>query len=132
MLRTCVMCCAAAGFLGLAVGCNQKTETKATNAPRDEAVTAYKVQLEGLDHKIADLKTKAEKAAGDEKPKLEAKLKEATAKRDAFVKKYDELKGAAAEKFDAAKKDAEAALADFKKAVEYVDCRLSRSSERRL
>ena len=117
MLRTCVMCCAVAGFLGLAVGCN-RLEPKPTNAQRDEAVTAYKVQLDGLDRKIEDLKAKAEKAIGEEKPKLEAKLKEATAKRDAFVKKCDELKAAAAEKLDAAKKDVEAALADFKKAVE--------------
>ncbi len=118
MLRTCAMGCAAAMFLGLAVGCNLKQDATPTAAERDRAVTAYKVQLDGLDRKIADLKAKAEKAAGDEKPKLDAKVKEATAKREAFAKKCDELKAVAVEKIDAAKKDAEAALADFKKSVE--------------
>jgi chromosome segregation ATPase len=116
MLRTCVLGCALAGFLGLAVGCN-RTDTKPTPTQREAVVSSYQTQLVDLNKKIDDLKAKADKAAADEKPKLEAKLKEATARRDAFAKKLDELK-AAADKVDAVKKDAEAALAEVKKAVE--------------
>jgi hypothetical protein len=118
MLRTYVLCCAVAGTLGLAIGCNRLQDSKPANAPRDEVVSAYKTQLTDFDHKIADLKAKVDKAAGDDKPKLEAKLKEATAKRDAFAKKFEEYKSAATEKLEAAKKDAEAALGELKKAVE--------------
>jgi hypothetical protein len=120
MMRTCVLCCAVAGLLGLAVGCDRlsSSSSKATATQRDEAVTAYKVRLDELDKKVAELKDKAEKATGDDKVKLEAKWKEATGKREAVAKKLDELKAAAAEKIDAMKKDADAALADLKKVVE--------------
>jgi hypothetical protein len=122
MTRACVLCCAAAGVLGLAVGCNSWTESKpdpkTTTVHRDEAVAGYKTKLDDLDKQLAALKDKADKAAGDEKPKLEAKHKEAVAKRDAFVKKSDELKAAPADKVDAAKKAGDAALAELKKAVE--------------
>jgi len=117
MLRTCVLCCAVAGSLGLAAGCNLRTQDNPATQ-RDQAITTYKVQLGDLDKKIDELKAKIEKATAEEKPKLEAKLKEAGVKRDACMKKLDEWKAAAAEKLDAAKKDAEAALADLKKAVE--------------
>src|SRR3989442_835000 len=118
MLRTCVLCCALTGLVGISVGCNLRSDSNAASTQRDEAVTAYKVRLGEMDKKIDDLKAKVDKAAGDEKTKLEAKLKDATAKREAFAKKLDELKAAAAEKIDAAKKDAEAALGELKKAVE--------------
>ena len=126
MLRTCVLCCAVAGLLGLAVGCNRsseskpetKPETKPTLGARDEAVAAYKTKLDDVDKKIADLKDKASKATGDEKTKLEAKLKDATAKREAVGKKVDEMKATAADKWEGVKKDTDAALEDLKKFVE--------------
>ena len=80
MFRTCVLCCAMAGVLGLTVGCKNGSETK-TPTTQSEAVTAYQSKLTEADKKIATLKEKAEKATGDEKVKLEAKLKEATGKR---------------------------------------------------
>ena len=72
MLRTSVLCCALAGILTLGVGCDSLTKS------RDEAVTSMQTDLEKLDKKIAELKEKAEKAAGDEKGRLEAKWKEAS------------------------------------------------------
>lgn len=112
MLRTSVLCCALAGILTLGVGCDSFTKS------RDEAVTSMQTDLEKLDKKIAELKEKAEKAAGDEKGRLEAKWKEASAKRDAAKKKLDELRTAAAGKWDAMKKEADTAVGELKKAVE--------------
>src|SRR5258708_6547882 len=105
MLRTCVLCCAVAGLVGLTVGCT-KTETNGTSttAKRDEAAKA--------------LKEKADKAAGEEKVKLEAKLKEATAKREAVGKKLNEMKNTAADKWEAVKKDVDQALTDLNKTIE--------------
>ena len=76
MMRTCVLCCAVAGLLGLAAGCDRlsSSSSKATATQRDEAVTAYKARLDELDKKVAELKDRAEKATGDDKAKLEAKL----------------------------------------------------------
>lgn len=125
MLRTCVLCCAAGGLVGLVVGCSSWSESKpepgkpaVKAATKDEAVAGYKARLDDEDKKLAELKSKAEKAAGDEKAKLDAKAKDAAAKREAFVKKYDELKAAPADKWEPAKKDADAAFDEFKKAVE--------------
>jgi Skp family chaperone for outer membrane proteins len=112
MLRTCVLCCALAGILAVGVGCESFTKS------RDEAVAGMQTDLEKLDKKIAELKEKADKAAGDEKGRLEAKWKEASAKRDAVKKKLDELKTAAVDKWDAVKKEADTAVGELKKAVE--------------
>lgn len=117
MLRTCVLCCALAGVLGLAVGCTSTKDTKPTPTKKDEAVTAYKARLGEFDKQVAELKTKAEKATGEEKTKLEAKLKEATAKRDAAAKKLDELEKAAADKWEAMDKEVKSAFEDVTKAV---------------
>src|SRR4051794_4341818 len=104
MLRTCVICCALAGVVGLTVGCNNTKDTKPAPAKKDEAVTAYKTQLGVLDKQVDDLKAKAEKAAGDDKVKLDAKLKDAAAKRDVAKKKLDELEKAAADKWEGVNK----------------------------
>jgi len=113
MLRTGVLCCAVAGVLALAVGCNLTTDTK----KRDEAAAAVKSKLDEMDKKIAELKEKAEKATGEEKVKLEAKWKESAGKREAAKKKLDELAAAAADKWEAVKKDADHALDELKNAV---------------
>lgn len=117
MLRTCVICCALAGVIGLAVGCNGTKDTKPATAKKDEAVTAYKAKLAEFDKQVDELKAKADKAAGAEKTALEAKWKESAAKRDAAKKKLEELEKVAGDKWDAANKEAEAAFDDVKKAV---------------
>ncbi len=117
MLRTGVLCCALAGVLCLTVGCNYWSDSKETTT-RDDAVASYKTKLADIDKKLTDLKDRTDKATGDEKPKLEARLKEASAKRDTFVKEYEEMKAAPADKLDSSKKDADAAFAEFQKAVE--------------
>ena len=117
MLRTGVLCCALAGVVCLTVGCNSWSDYR-ENTNRDEVVASYKTKLAEMDKKIADLKDRTDKAAGEEKPKLEAKLKEANAKREAFVKEYEELKAAPADKLDTSKKDADAAFEELQKAVE--------------
>ena len=116
MLRTCVLCCAVAGLVGLTAGCNNGSSSGTTK--RDEAATAAKARLDTLDKQLASLKEKAEKATGDEKGKLEARVKDAGAKREAAVKKVDELKAAAGDKWEATRKDADAALDEYRKAVE--------------
>lgn len=117
MLRTGVLCCAAAGVLALAVGCNLFSDAS-PEKKRDEAAAALNTKLAEFDKKVADLKDRAEKATGDEKARLEAKWKEAEAKRGELKKKYDELKAAAADKWEAVRKDADKSLDELKKAVE--------------
>lgn len=116
MLRTCVLCCALLGAVGLTIGCNGAKDTK-TDAKKDESLKGYKTQLGSFDKQVDELKAKAEKATGEEKTKLEAKLKDAAAKRDAAKKKLEELEKAAADKWDAINKEAEAAFEEVKKAV---------------
>jgi len=116
MLRTCVLCCAMTGAVGLVVGCTPGSSSGV--GKRDEAAKAAKVTLDNLDKQFAALKERADKAAGDEKPKLEAKVKEVGAKRDAAAKKVEELKAAPPDKWEPVKKDADHALEEFKKAVE--------------
>jgi hypothetical protein len=118
MLRTGVLCCAVAGALGLVVGCNQSSDNKSSTAKKDEAVAAFKVKIDEMDKKLAELKEKAEKAVGEDKVKLEAKWHESAGKREAAMKKLDELKAAAADKWEVVKKDAESAFDALKKAVE--------------
>ena len=116
MLRTSVLCCAMAGILSLAVGCDFFGSRGMK--PRDDAVAAMKTEIDKLDKKVAELKEKADKATGDEKGRLEARWKESSAKREAVGKKLEELKTAAIDKWEAAKKDADAALGEFKKSVD--------------
>jgi hypothetical protein len=123
-----------AGFAVLAVGCKGGSESKdgtgkagaaskekdkaGVGSSHDEVIAAYQLRIGEFDKKIADLKDKSGKAAGDEKGKLEGKLKDATAKREVAEKKLGDLKAAAADKWDAAKKDVDAAVDDLRKAVE--------------
>ena len=115
MLRTSVLCCAMAGVLGLAVGCNFTTD-KALKS-RDDAAAALKTTLDELDRKIAELKEKADKATGEEKARLEARWKESSGKRDVAKKKVDELKTAPAGNWEAIKKEADTAVSDTRKAM---------------
>jgi hypothetical protein len=116
MLRTCVICCALAGAVGLTIGCTGTKDTKPT-ASHDESVKSYKTQLGGFDTKVDELKAKADKATGEEKAKAEAKWKDSQAKRDAAKKKLEELEKAAADKWDAAEKEAKHAFDEASKAV---------------
>jgi hypothetical protein len=111
-----VIFCALAGAVGLTIGCSNTKDTKST-ASHDDALKNYKTQLGGFDKQVEDLKAKVEKATGEEKAKLEPKLKDATAKRDAAKKKLEELEKVASEKWDAVNKEVEAAFEDVKKAV---------------
>lgn len=119
-MRTSVLCCAVAA-VGLAVGCvksDSKSDPKATvGATQADAVAAYKPKLDEADKRIGELRGLAEKATGDEKVKLDARVKEATAKREAVGKKVDEVKAAAADKWEATKKDADTALDELMKFV---------------
>src|SRR5947207_2071462 len=116
MLRTCVICCALAGAVGLTVGCSNNPKDTKTTA-KEESLKGYKTQLATLDKQVDDLKAKADKATGAEKVALEAKLKDATAKRDAAKKKLEELEKAAPEKWEATEKETKAAFDDAAKAV---------------
>jgi hypothetical protein len=116
MLRTCVLCCAMMGVVGLVVGCNNGSSSGV--GKRDDAAKDSKAKFEAADKLFTALKDKAAAAAGDEKTKLEARVKEAGAKREAAVKKVDELKAAAADKWEAVKKDTDTAVEEFKKAAE--------------
>jgi hypothetical protein len=117
MFRTCVLGCALFGLVGLSIGCNNTKDTKPTPATHEDAIKSYKTQLGGFDVQVDELKVKADKATGEEKTKLEAKLKDAAAKRDAAKKKLEELEKAAADKWDAINKEAAAAFDDAKKVV---------------
>jgi hypothetical protein len=112
-----VICCALAGAVGLTIGCSGSPKDTKPAASKDESLKNYKTQLGSFDKQVDELKAKADKATGDEKTKLEAKLKDVTAKRDAAKKKLEELEKAAAEKWDAVNKEVEAAFEDVKKAA---------------
>ena len=116
MLRTCVICCALAGVVGLTVGCTGSKDTKPTTG-KDASLSTYRSQLGEFDKRVDELKAKAEKATGEEKTKLEAKWKDSAAKRDAAKKKLEDLEKAAADKWDALNKEAATAFDDVKKAV---------------
>jgi hypothetical protein len=116
MLRTCVLCCALAGGVALVVGCNNSSS--GTLVKRDDAAKDAKAKFEGVDKQLTGLKEKAAAATGDEKVKLDAKVKEAGPKREAAAKKVDELKAATADKWEAVKKETDTAIEEFKKAVE--------------
>ena len=114
MFRTCVICCALMGAVGLTIGCTGK-DTKST--AKDESLKSYKTQLGTFDKQVDELKAKADKATGEEKTRLEAKLKDVTAKRDAAKKKFEELEKAAGDKWDAVEKEVKTAFEDVTKAA---------------
>jgi hypothetical protein len=111
-----VISCALAGVIGLTIGCTGTKDTKPT-ASHEDAIKGYKSQLGGFDTKVDELKAKVEKATGDEKKNLEAKLKDATAKREAAKKKLEELEKVAADKWDAVNKEAKTAFEEASKAI---------------
>jgi hypothetical protein len=76
-----------------------------------------KAKLDEIDLKLSELKSRAEKATGEEKVKLEEKWKKSSGDREALAKKYEQLKTAAAEKWDAAKKEAQHDFDELKKAI---------------
>ena len=111
MLRACVLCCAVAASAVLVVGCDKPTTVEVKIPARDDLVKDWNDKMKDLDKKVADLKEKAAKATGDEKVKLDAKVKEAGEKRDAFAKKFEEMKKAGADKWESFKKDAQSTFA---------------------
>jgi hypothetical protein len=111
-----VICCALGCAVGPTVGCTNSQDTKRV-AAKSEALKTYNTQFDALKLQVDDLKARADKATGEDKVKLDAKLRDATAKRDAAKKKLDELGQAAADKVDALTKEVEAAFEDAKKAV---------------
>src|SRR4051794_9773273 len=109
MLRTCVLCCAVAGLVGLVVGCDRGSGSATKPAvTKDEGVAGFKLRMDDADKKAAALKERADKAAAGDKDKLDAKVKDAAAKREGAAKKVEELKAAPADKWDAPRKDADA------------------------
>jgi hypothetical protein len=131
MLRSRILCCATAGLLAFAAGCQSSTETKPPSSSTEKEgvtnhkarVAAHRARLGELEKKLDDQKAMVEKATGEEKSKLEAKWKESVAKRDAAKKKIDELETAGADgnlssDAVAANKAAGDALDEFKKSVE--------------
>jgi hypothetical protein len=103
------------GVVGL-VGCTGGSSSGVTK--RDDAAKDAKVKFEQADKLFTALKDKATAATGDEKARLETKVKDAGVTREAASKKLDELKAAAADKWEPVKKDTDTAVEEFKKAVE--------------
>ena len=114
MLRTSILGCALMATMALTVGCKGPNDT---DKKRSEIVTTYKADLSKLEKQVEELKATLEKAAGEDKNKLEAKFKVASAKYEAAKKKLEELEKAAADKWEAASKDAKTALDEAINAV---------------
>ena len=114
MFRTFAVFCALSGAVALTIGC---TGPSNTTQKKGEAVVTYKAELGQLDKQVTELKEMAEKAAGEEKVKLESRLKDLSAKRDAAKKKLEELEKAAAEKWEAVNKEAKAAFEEATRAA---------------
>ena len=87
----------------------------AAKAKRDEYTSEMQKQLEGLDAKYEELKTRAAKAEGPAKKDLEKKVEDAKGKRDAAANKLDELKKAAPDRWEKVKEGVENAFDDLKK-----------------
>lgn len=118
MLRICLTIGAAVGLLGLAVGCKvESTPNSITFSTREDAIKDADKTLKELDAKAAELKLKLDKAAGEEKSKLEAKWKESEGKRAQAAKKVEELKQAADEKWKAVHKETQQAFDEMRKAL---------------
>ena len=90
----------------------------AAKAKRDEYASEMHKQLEGLDAKYEELKTRAAKAEGQAKKDLEKKVGEAKVKRDAAARKLDELKVAAPDRWEKVKEEVGNAFDDLKKLFE--------------
>ena len=120
MVRKMVVCCAVAGALGFAVGCNwfAPAPSKPTATKQDEFASGYKTRLDEADKKFVELKAKADKATGDEKAKLDAKVTDdgqaggvrQEARRDEGAPRPDKLEGM--------KGGVGAAFDEYKKSVE--------------
>lgn len=91
---------------------------EAASAKKDEYVKEMNKQLEVLDAKIADLKERSAKAAGEAKKDLEKKLEDAKAKHSTAAKKLEELKEASAEQWEKLKEGMSKAFGDLKKVIE--------------
>ena len=89
--------------------------TEAAKAKRDEYVRAISKQLDELNVKVDELKSRVAKANDQAKEGLEKKLKEAEVKRVAASKKLDELKAAGADRWEKVKEGVGSALDDLKK-----------------
>jgi regulator of protease activity HflC (stomatin/prohibitin superfamily) len=74
--------------------------------------------LVDLDHKVADLATKASQSTGNQKVNLDANLKVIHASRDAFGRDYQSLDAAAASTWDSAKTRLDKEWSDLKALVD--------------
>lgn len=114
-----------------AVGCGSGSPTtKPVSSPGEDPamqhknrIAALKARADELEKKLGDLKGRAEKATGDEKTKLQARVKDGTTALEAARKKVEELEKAGADgKYGelaiTAHKEASAALESLAKAVE--------------
>jgi hypothetical protein len=74
--------------------------------------------LVDLDHKVADLATKASQSSGKQRTDLDANLKLIHASRDAFARDYQSLDAAAASTWDGAKTRLDKEWTDLKALVD--------------
>ena len=91
---------------------------EAAKAKRDEYVREMSTQLDELNVKFEELKSRADKAEGEAKKDLEKRLEEAKVKRDLAAKKLDELRDAAPDRWEKVKDGVGSALDDLKKVFE--------------
>jgi hypothetical protein len=91
---------------------------EAAAAKRDQYAEEMKAQLASLDTKIAELKEKSSKAAGQAKKDFEQKLAGAKVRHADAAKKLDDLKTASAERWEKLKEGLGKAFDDLKKVVE--------------
>ena len=116
-MRACALACAVAMTV-VVVGCDKEKKVEITIPARDDLAKDLGEKVKEFDKKLDDLKAKAKSATGDEKAKLDVKVKEAGEKREAFAKKLDEMKKAGADKWEGFKKDAQHSFDEFKKAID--------------
>ncbi len=90
----------------------QDKETKETYEKRSEK------ELQSMDEKINDLKSRAARLKDDAKEDYDAMMAELQDKREQAGKKWQELKEAGSEKWEQAKAEFNSALKDLKDAYE--------------
>lgn len=132
MSRIQIATSALLAFLVLAAcGCGSGSPTaKPSTTSGEDGVTQHKnrvaalrAKTDELAKKLDDLKARAEKATGDEKTKLQARLKEGTTALESAKKRIGEFETTGADGkltagYTAAQKEADAALDSLTKAVE--------------
>ncbi|CAN5381747.1 hypothetical protein BH10PLA2_BH10PLA2_26190 [soil metagenome] len=91
---------------------------EAAKAKRDEYAREMNKQMEALDVKYEELKSRAAKANDQAKKDLDKKVEVAKVKRDAAAKKLDELKEAGADRWEKVKDGVGRAFDDLKKVIE--------------